>query len=194
MIIDLIIPGTDMWKYVGDSTISETVMKSEVSKVPQAVDELATQASADKFQLNETKCKELRITFSHSRKNFDLIKVNGQDLECVEQTMILGLQISSDLTWNNHVSEVVKKVNKRLYFLRQLKRAQVNSEELLLFCLTCIRPGTEYACPLYHHTLRHSGKMSAHAPEICDSSVNRLRMLHFNRQIHICYHNIFFGE
>ena len=47
-----------MWKYVDDSTISETVMKSEVSKVQQAVDELATQASADKFQLNET--KELR--------------------------------------------------------------------------------------------------------------------------------------
>ena len=34
--------------------------------------------------------------------------------------------------------------------------------------------------------------MSAHAPQICDSSENRLRMLHFNRQIHICYHNIFF--
>lgn len=153
MINDLIIPGTDMWKYVDDSTISETVMKSEVSKVQQAVDELATQASADKFQLNETKCKELRITFSHSRKNFDLIKVNDQDLECVEQAKILGLQISCDLTWNNHVSEVVKKVNKRLYFLRQLKRAQVKSEELLLFYLTCIRPVTEYACPVYHHSL-----------------------------------------
>ena len=153
MINDLIIPGTDMWKYVDDSIISETVMKSEVSKVQQAVDELATQASADKFQLNETKCKELRITFSHSRKNFDPIKVNGQDLKCVEQAKILGLQISSDLTWNNHVSEVVKKVNKRLYFLRQLKRAQVKSEELLLFYLTCIRPVTEYTCPVYHHSL-----------------------------------------
>ena len=56
-------------------------VKSEVSKVQQAVDEVATQASADKFQLNETKCKELRITFRHSRKNFDPIKFNGQDLE-----------------------------------------------------------------------------------------------------------------
>ena len=42
--------------------------------------------------------------------------------------------------------------------------------------------------------IRHSGKMSAHAPQICDSSENRLRMLHFNRQIHTCYHNIFFVE
>ena len=45
--------------------------------------------------------------------------------------------------------------------------------------------------PLCHVT-RHSGKMCAHAPQICDSSVNRLRMLHFNHQIHTCYHNIFF--
>ena len=39
---------------------------------------------------------------------------------------------------------------------------------------------------------RHSGKMSAHAPETWDSSVNRLRMPHFNRQIHTCYHKYFF--
>ena len=68
------------------------------------------------------------------------VKVNGQDLECVKQTVIFRFQISSDLTWNNHISEVVKKVNKRLYFLRQLKRAQVKSEELLLLYLTCVRP------------------------------------------------------
>ena len=75
-------------------------MKSEVSKVQQAVDELATQASADKFQLNETKCKELRngIIFRHSRKNFDHpIKVNGQDLESVEQTMILAVRFADIL-------------------------------------------------------------------------------------------------
>ena len=35
----------------------------------------------------------------------------------------------------------------------------------------------------------HSGKMGAHE-HACDSSVNRLRMLHINRQIHTCYHKI----
>ena len=39
-------------------------------------------------------CQNLR----GSRKNSDPIKVNGQGLESVEQAMILGLQISSDLT------------------------------------------------------------------------------------------------
>ena len=31
-----------------------------------------------------------------------------------------------------------------------LKRPHVKSKELLLFYLTCIRPVTEYACPVYH--------------------------------------------
>ena len=75
-----------------DSTISETVMKSEASEIQKAIDELATQTSADKFQLNETKCKELRITFSLFRRHLDPIKVNGQDLECVKYAKILGLQ------------------------------------------------------------------------------------------------------
>ena len=60
--------------------------------------------------MNKTKFRELRITFSHSRKN--LMKVNGEDLECVKRVKILGLQISSELAWNNHIVEIVKKVSK----------------------------------------------------------------------------------
>ena len=60
---------------------------------------------------------------------------------------------SVDLKWNAHVDEIVKKVNKRLYFLRQLKRAQVKSKELVLLYLTCIRSVMEYACARFHSSL-----------------------------------------
>ena len=85
MINNFNIPTTAMWKYVDDSTISETVMKSEACEIHQIVHELVAQTSADKFQPNKTMCKELCITFSHSkaRNNFDPIEVNGQDLECL---------------------------------------------------------------------------------------------------------------
>ena len=39
------------------------------------------------------------------------------------------------------------------YFLSQLKRAQIKSNELITFYLTCIRPVTEYACALFHNSL-----------------------------------------
>ena len=60
MINDLDAPGTDLWKYVDDTTISETISKNQGSQIQAAVDTLASPATVDKFQLNETKCKELK--------------------------------------------------------------------------------------------------------------------------------------
>ena len=40
-----------------------------------------------------------------------------------------------------------------MYFLRQLKRANIPAKDLLIFYLTCIRPVTEYACPVFHNAL-----------------------------------------
>ena len=47
--------------------------------------------------------------------------------------------ITSDLSWNEHINETVKKASKRLYFLVQLKRAKLPCRDLVLFYATCIR-------------------------------------------------------
>ena len=41
----------------------------------------------------------------------------------------------------------------RLYVLKQLKRTGLEVHELRLFYLTCVRPLTEYACPVFHNSL-----------------------------------------
>ena len=85
---------------------------------------------------------------------FNPILLNGKPLEEVTRTKLLGLNISSDLKWNVHVLELVKKASYRLYFLRQLKRSQVSApEELMLFYISCIRSILEYACPVFHRAL-----------------------------------------
>jgi len=47
---------------------------------------------------------------------------------------------------------------KRLYFLKQLKRAGVPHAQLLHFYLAVIRPVLEYAAPVWHHSLNKSKK------------------------------------
>jgi len=42
---------------------------------------------------------------------------------------------------------------KRLYYLKQLKRAGVPHAQLLHFYLAVIRPVLEYAAPVWHHSL-----------------------------------------
>ena len=118
--------------------------------------ELIAKSNQNKFQLNESKCKELRISFAKSAADFAPIVINGKAIEVdhIESTVkLLGLNISSDLRWNCHVAEISKKVASRLYFLKQLKRANIHAKDLLIFYLTCIRPVTEYACPVFHKAL-----------------------------------------
>ena len=129
----------DMWKYVDDTSISETVRKGRESNLQRIVDDLSRQSSSEGFQLNEAKCKELRISFANSNSTFNPIKLNGKPLEEVTSAKLLGLNISRDLNWNVHVLELVKKASCRLYFLRQLKRSQDTPEELMLFYITFIR-------------------------------------------------------
>ena len=132
MINDLDTPA-DMWKYVDDTSISETVEKGCESNLQRVVDDLSRQSSSEGFQLNEAKCKELRISFTNNNSTFNPILLNGKPLEEVTSAKLLGLNISNDLKWNVHVLELVKKASCRLYFLRQLKRSQIMPAESILF-------------------------------------------------------------
>lgn len=47
----------------------------------------------------------------------------GKVLSSVSSLRLLGVTFSSDLSWNLHVNDIVKKRYRRLYVLRNLKRA-----------------------------------------------------------------------
>ena len=79
--------------------------------------------------------------------------VNGQALKVVDNAKLLGLTISSNLTWNEHMSTAVEKAAKRLCFLKQLKRSSVPKAELVSFYITCIRSVCDYAIPVFHSSL-----------------------------------------
>ncbi|PFX11352.1 RNA-directed DNA polymerase from mobile element jockey, partial [Stylophora pistillata] len=153
MINNLSVADTIIWKYVDDTTLVESVLKNESSYMQLRVNELVRQSEVDGFQFNESKCKELRISFSRSGSLFDHITINDKQIEVVSSARLLGVIVSDNLRWNAHVESICKKAAKRLYFLKQLKRAKVPSEDMLLFYTTCIRPVLEYACPVFHHSL-----------------------------------------
>ena len=120
MINDINVNGVNLRKYVDDTSMAETVHKGQPSGIQIAVDELVWQAETDKFQLNETKCKELQISFSRSADSFEAVTINNKPIEVVTSVKLLGLTISNNLEWNAHIENVIKKRSSRLYQLRQL--------------------------------------------------------------------------
>ena len=79
----------------------------------------------NRVKLNSDKCKELRISFARDQPEFQPILLNGMSLEVVKSAKLLGVTITSNLLWNDHINDIVKKASKRLYFLVQLKRAKL---------------------------------------------------------------------
>ena len=122
MINDLILGGDSVWKFVDDSTISEVILKGETSSAQFIEDQVEDWSHSNRFQLNSDKCKELRTSFAKQEPVLDPIKVGGKDLEVVNSLKLLGVTISSDLSWNHHFEYVIKKASKKL--LLQLKKSQ----------------------------------------------------------------------
>ena len=95
---------------------SDCVDKKEDSHIQSDVEELIAKSNQNKFQLNESKCKELRISFAKSAADFALIVINGKAIVVVSTVNLLGLNISSDLQWNCHVAEISKKRSESIIF------------------------------------------------------------------------------
>ena len=51
------------------------------------------------------------------------------------------------------MANIIKKANKRLYFIVQLKRAKVPERDIITFYVTCVRPVLEYSCQAFHFAL-----------------------------------------
>ena len=107
LIIDEIdVTNTDLWKYVDDTTIAEPVAKNQASRIQASVNELVTKSNENKLQLNERKCKEMRISFAKTAAEFNPIIINEKAIEVVTSVKLLGLSISNDLKWNCHIIEI----------------------------------------------------------------------------------------
>ena len=118
MINDLSVAHRTLWKHVNDATLAESVSKNESSSMQSCVDELVRQSEADGFQLNESKCKELRISFSSSGSTVDPITINDKQIEVVSSAKLLGVVVSDNLKWNALVESIYKKAATHLYFLK----------------------------------------------------------------------------
>ena len=115
--------------------------------------------------LNTRKCKEILICFWKKKPNFQQLTVNNYPVEHVNSAKLLGVMLSSDLKWNEHVAYIVKKFSRRLYMLRLLKRANADKKTLITVYRTCIRPILEYCNQIWHFNI----------PEYLSNDIERIQ-------------------
>ena len=150
MVNDLAINHADRWKYVDDTSLSETIVKCRQGNLQSVINDIDQWCTENDMILNHSKCKELIISFAKDVPNLRPLFIKDHCITLVPSAKVLGLYFSSDLSWNVHVEHIVCKASKRLFFLRVLKRSGLGLSSLIQVYTTCIRPVLEYACQVWN--------------------------------------------
>ena len=83
----------------------------------------------------------MRVTRLHPSKHIQFnYTLHQQTLEQVQSAKYLGLTITDDLDWGQHISEITCKATKTLGFLRR---------NLAVVYKTLVRSQLEYAAPIW---------------------------------------------
>ena len=150
MVDDLVRSWGPRIKYVDDLTILEVIPRNSPSVMKYLVNDVNSFAHCNNMQLNPSKCKLMRVDFLHYNSCYSQpIAVGGSVIESVESFKLLGVYISSDLSWSTHCDYIIKKSNRRLYALRKLKACGVQDGELVAVYCSLLRSVLEYASVVF---------------------------------------------
>ena len=137
-------------KYVDDTNIMHISSDPASATLQNNADTAHTWPGQNDMIINATKTKEQRIDFSKSRGPFTRLYIGNSPIKVVSQSKILGVIISDDLKWNQHVEYITGKASQQLHLLVLCRQAGIPSNEMLLMYTTKIRPVLEYACAAWH--------------------------------------------
>ena len=144
-------PGSKLVIYADDVLLYRPIRQaSDFQLLQQDVDALGIWADNNYLTFNPSKCKAM--VFSSRRQpvpfpaNFSL---NGFLLEVVDSVKYLGLSISSDLSWTNHINSITSKARKLVGLLfRQFYRC-ADTDVIRKLYIAIVRPHLEYASQVW---------------------------------------------
>ena len=93
--------------------------------------------------------KNMLLTFRMSPTTPDSLHLGNCEPDRVNVFKLLGVWFQNDLRWNHHIEEMTKKANKRLFLLRECRKANLSKDIGITLYNTNIRPLLEYASPVW---------------------------------------------
>ena len=141
--------------FADDSILYREIRSPEDTTILQHdLDELHKWEVKWGMSFNPSKCHVMHMT----RKKKPILKdytLKGETLETVESATYLGIELSSDLSWNKHITKTCNKANRTLGFVKRNIITDSTKAKQTAY-KTLVRPQTEYAASVWDpHTDRH---------------------------------------
>ena len=124
--------GCHCFKYADDTALVGLITNDEADYI-SSVDHFTTWCSDNCLEMNVSKTKEMIIDFRSGVHHPNPVNVMGQNIEIVHSYKYLGTIIDDKLRWDENTTNLYKKGQQRLYFLRKLNALHVDRNILSLF-------------------------------------------------------------
>ena len=133
--------------------------ESPCCRLGNDIPRLDTWASEWCTTFNASKSAHMLITGNRRLRNFSRpvssLSISGDVIPLVRSTVHLGICLSSTLSWSEHITRLIHRVQFKVFTMKRLAR-RLGSESLVtrLF-LSLVRPSLEYAAPAWDSCSKH---------------------------------------
>ena len=128
-------------------------LKTEESKVFLELKNIEMFTKTNKMKLNIEKSKVMLFNPCRTLDFEPKIELSNKELNMVEKTKLLGIMVSSDLSWEDNTNYIVERCNKRIWILRRLKKLGARINDLVDVYCKQIRSIAEYGVPIWNSSL-----------------------------------------
>ena len=130
---------------------TQSVIISDSEENLKAIAKTEAQAVVDHFSANNlvNNANKAALLYNNRGKAETIcMSIAGENLESKESEKLLGVQMSSDLSWKCHIDHICSKMNQRLGILRRLKN-KVPQEKLRIIAGAIFTSVARYGIPVY---------------------------------------------
>ena len=171
------VPETDRFKYVDDLSILELIclsgllieyqfkthipsdiateqlyLPAESFKTQRQIDQISDWTQKNLMKLNTAKSNYM--IFTRSKESFTTrLTMDGDKLERISVTKLLGVWISEDMSWSRNCQEICRKAFSRLSMITKLKYVGICQKDLIDIYVLFIRSVAEYCSVSFHSSL-----------------------------------------
>ncbi|KAK7921775.1 hypothetical protein WMY93_008677 [Mugilogobius chulae] len=121
-------------KFADDTTVLGLITNNDEANYRREVQHLESWCHNNNLVLNTKKTKEIVVDFRRRGHTDHQPLFIGKDVvERVQSFKFLGVTVTEDLSWGDHISKAVGKAQQRLYYLRKLKSAHISRPLMVNF-------------------------------------------------------------
>ena len=137
-------------QYADDTLLYRPIYsEDDVTIMQKDLDNIISWCILNKMCLNADKCKVMRLSKKLACDgNIPSYKISNSSLSVVQNYKYLGVIISSNLKWNDHVNHVASRTSRLLGFIKRIVRCNDPAILSRLYKTLC-RPIIEYGAPAW---------------------------------------------